>query len=56
MVYIIDKKTTKKELELLFPKKRGKKTKGFDAKKFCGILKLKMSPLAIQKKLRNEWD
>ena len=27
-----------------------------DTKKFCGILKLKEDPLAIQKKLRDEWQ
>ena len=30
--------------------------KGVDTKKFCGILKLKEDPLAIQKKLRDEWQ
>ena len=30
--------------------------KGFDAKKFCGILKVEEDALAIQKRLRDEWD
>lgn len=29
--------------------------KGVDTKKFCGLLKLKEDPLAIQKRLRDEW-
>jgi hypothetical protein len=30
--------------------------KGFDAKKFCGILKAEEDALAIQKRLRDEWN
>ena len=30
--------------------------KGVDTLKFCGVLKLKEDPLAIQKKLRDEWQ
>ncbi len=54
MVYVINKKTSRKELEKLFSggaKKKG----GFNAKKFCGALLFKKSPLLIQKQLRNEW-
>jgi hypothetical protein len=29
--------------------------KGIDARKYCGILRLKESPLLIQRKMRNEW-
>ena len=29
--------------------------KGVDTRKFCGLLKLKEDPLAIQKRLRDEW-
>ncbi len=31
-------------------------TKGVDTLKYCGIIKLSESPLAIQKRLRDEWD
>jgi hypothetical protein len=31
-------------------------TKGFDAHKFCGVLKLKKTPLQIQKQMRDEWE
>lgn len=29
--------------------------KGVDTKKFCGVIKLKEDPLAVQKRLRDEW-
>jgi len=38
-----------KALEKLRVKKR------FDAKKYSGVLKLKSSPILIQKKMRDEW-
>ena len=44
-----DKQTIEKKLEAL------KREKKFDAQKFCGVLKLKRSPLAIQLQLRDEW-
>ena len=31
------------------------KTSKFDAHKYCGVLKLHASPLAIQKAMRDEW-
>jgi len=30
--------------------------KSVDTKKFCGVLKVKEDPLAIQKRLRDEWQ
>ncbi len=54
MVFVINKKTTKKELEKLFSNK-GKRKGGFNAKKFCGTIFFKKSGLLIQKQLRNEW-
>jgi hypothetical protein len=30
--------------------------KGFNASKFCGILKIEEDPLIIQKRLRDEWE
>lgn len=30
--------------------------KGFDAKKFCGALKVDEDALVIQKRLRDEWN
>ena len=29
--------------------------RGVDTKKFCGVLKLREDPMAIQKRLRDEW-
>ena len=32
------------------------KPKGFDAKRHCGVIQLKVSPLDIQKQMRDEWE
>lgn len=32
------------------------KTSKFDAYKYCGVLELDASPLAIQKAIRDEWE
>lgn len=54
MTHLITKKTTKKEIEQLTLKTQ-KSKKGINLDEFCGILKLKESPVQIQKKMRNEW-
>lgn len=54
MVITITRKTTRKQFEKLL--KRFKNKKGFAAHKFCGAIKFKEDPLAIQKRLRSEWD
>ncbi len=55
MVLVLNKGATKKEMEQINKKIRlipsGKK---LDTKKYCGVIRLKEDPLAIQKKLRNE--
>lgn len=56
MVVIIKKSTSKKRLKALLKKAKPAKRKGLDAKKFSGKLKLKEDPLAVQKRLRAEWD
>jgi hypothetical protein len=57
MTYIINRKTTRGELEKSFLKIKRKKTKqSVNLDKYCGILKLKETPLEIQKKLRDEWQ
>lgn len=33
-----------------------KRTKGMDAYKYCGTVKFKEDGLALQKRLRNEWE
>lgn len=53
MVTIIKKGLSKKAIEkLLLTQKSSKK---FDSKKHSGVIKLKETPLEIQKKLRDEW-
>ncbi|MCF8449717.1 MAG: hypothetical protein K9G49_07575 [Taibaiella sp.] len=57
MVLVLNKGASKKEIdqlnkELLQLPSRKK----LDAKKYCGVLKLKEDPLTIQKKLRDEWE
>ena len=53
MVIIIKKNSTKDAIMSLLSKLRSKK--GFNAKKHCGVIKLKSDPLTIQKKMRDEW-
>lgn len=56
MIHIISKKTTRKEFDKLLPENKAKrKRKVAKLDDYCGILKLKDTPLNIQKKLRNEW-
>ncbi|MBY0476742.1 MAG: hypothetical protein K2Q24_03785 [Chitinophagaceae bacterium] len=56
MTLVIKKGASPKEIEAITLKlSKGKKKKGFNAYKHCGVIKLKTDALAIQKKLRNEW-
>lgn len=54
MVTIIKDGSSKAAIRNLLDKLKTKK--GFDAKKYSGIIKLKKSPLEIQKIIRNEWS
>ena len=54
MVIIIKKNSTKNIILELLNKLRSKK--GFNAKKHCGVIKLKSDPLTIQNKMRDEWE
>ena len=55
MVLVLEKGATKKQMEQLNKKLSHLPVrKKLDAKKYCGVIKLKEDPLAIQKKLRNE--
>ncbi len=57
MVLVLKKGASKEEMEAIEKKLYSKKhVKGFNAKKYNGILKLKEDPLAIQKRLRDEWE
>lgn len=37
-------------------RKKSDLEKGVDTLKYCGVIKLKKDPLAIQKRLRDEWE
>ena len=55
MVLVLKEGATKKEMDDISEKlsKKIKVIKGVDTKKFCGVIKLKEDPLAIQKKMRD---
>lgn len=54
MVVILDRTSTKKDLEKFLKSLKGKKK--FNAAKYCGKIQLKEDALAVQKRLRNEWE
>ncbi|HHP7241399.1 MAG TPA: hypothetical protein ACFCUD_06985 [Cyclobacteriaceae bacterium] len=54
MVTIIKKGTDSKLLAEQL--KKALETKGVDTHKYCGVIKLKHDPLAIQKRMRDEWE
>ncbi len=56
MVVIIKKSTPRNKLKTLLRKAQPAKAKGLDAMKHLGKLKLEEDPLAIQRRLRDEWD
>jgi hypothetical protein len=49
---------TRKDKQKIKRIRRDKKDvqRGVDTLRYCGVLKLKEDPLAIQKKLRDEWQ
>jgi len=53
MVLVLKKGASKKEMDNL--NKNFRIAIGVNTKKFCGVIKLKTSPLAIQKSFRDEW-
>ncbi len=56
MITVIKQGSTQKIIDELLAKLFAKrKTKGVDAFKFCGVIKLKEDALITQKKLRDEW-
>lgn len=57
MVTVLKKGATKKNIrELLDELAKNSKSKGFDAYKYLGKIKLKNDALAIQNALRDEWE
>jgi len=59
MVITINSNSSPEEIKTALDKlqKNGSKEskKHFDAHKYCGVIKLKEDPLAIQKAMRDEW-
>ncbi len=53
MVTVLKKSSSEKEVEKELSKAKNPKT--FDARKYAGTIKLAQDPIAIQKKLRDEW-
>lgn len=58
MTIVIKKGASQREIKKLTQKisKTKNRKKGFDAFKYCGIIKFKEDPLVIQKRLRDEWE
>ncbi len=55
MVKTIKKGASKTQIREVLEKIQTRSVVGFDAYKYCGILKLKEKPLDIQKRMRDEW-
>jgi hypothetical protein len=57
MLLVINKKTKKEEVDKFIRERMKKSNAGFDAKKYCGVIKSfqNMDPNKIQEQLRNEW-
>jgi hypothetical protein len=57
MVLVLKSGASKQEIEQINQKlSQMPSRKKLDAKKYCGVIRLKEDPLIIQKKLRDEWD
>jgi len=56
MVTVIKSGTDKRKIASLLKKVGSKQTKGLDAYKYCGTVKFKEDGLALQKRLRDEWE
>ncbi len=57
MALVLKKGASKKEIEEINKQlSQTPSRKQLDAKKYCGVIKLKEDPLTIQKKLRDEWE
>lgn len=56
MVQVLKSGASKKDIEKINRKlRRMTSAKKLDAKKYCGVIKLKEDPVDIQMKLRNEF-
>jgi hypothetical protein len=54
MVLVLKKGASKKEMDDISAKLGV--SPGVNTKKYCGVIKLKTDPLAIQKQMRDEWE
>lgn len=56
MITVIKKGARKEDIKKMLQKIELIPKKGFDARKFCGILKTEEDPVDTQKRLRDEWQ
>ena len=57
MVTVLKQGAPKKVIGSILEKlAKGRKPKGIDAYKYCGVIKLKQDALTLQRELRNEWE
>jgi hypothetical protein len=57
MIVVLKQCSNLREIQEAFGKiSKMKPAKAIDAKKYCGVLKLKEQPIDTQKKMRDEWD
>lgn len=56
MVLVLKKGAGKKEIAAIRKKLERRRAKGVATRKYLGTIKLKEDPLAIQKKMRDEWQ
>ena len=54
MTVVIKKSSDKAQINKIW--KQLKHKSKFDVSRFCGVVKLEKSPLAIQKEMRDEWE
>jgi hypothetical protein len=55
MVTVIKKSSDKESFDQVLKELNQKENKGFNAKRFCGVIQFKEDAQRIQKRLRDEW-
>ena len=56
MVTVVKKGSDKESFDQALKDLNQKENKGFNAKRFCGVIKFKEDAQHIQKRLRDEWE
>lgn len=57
MVTVLKSGATKSSIQTILKKLGAQRSKkGFEAHKFCGVLKINEDALTIQRRLRDEWE